>query len=719
MTGASGAAGVGRTVDVLVVDDDEGARTTLVDILVLAGLSASAAGTAGEALAGRDGAIPQLAIVDYRLPDATGLELAARLKDADPDLPVIVLTGNASLETAVAAVGQVDEYLTKPVAPARLLRSVRAGLEQRRLRCENRDLLGRLQHANLTLEARVRDRTEQLHADRERLAEAQRIAHIGSWEWDVEPHVLTWSDELHRIFGVDPAGFEPSYDELYRRPVHDEDRMAGRAWRRPGPAAPFNFVHRVALLRRRDPLAELSRASSRSTAAATWSASRGTAQDITGRRGSRSSSATCSRRRRTASSSSTGRAHRAGQPADGDACSAGAGTSSSASPSRCSSPSASARATRRHAPPPPGHPRRAADHGRRPRPLARRADGTEFPVEISLSPLRTEQGMLVSAAVRDVSERKQAQLQLAHQALHDALTGLPNRVLLADRLEQALARSARTGSEVAVLFIDLDRFKLVNDSRGHAAGDELLVTVADRLRGVVRTDDIVARFGGDEFVVVCEDQRAAFEASLVAERITEVAPGAVLVDGQEIFLTASVGIAVADGDRLARRACCATPTPPCTGPRSRAGPAASSSTPPCGPRPSRVWRPRAPCTGPSSGTSCASTTSRSSTWRRAGVPASRRSCAGTIPEHGLVVPGVVHPPGRGDRAHRPHRRLGPRRGGPGPAQWPAGATRAGAGAHRQREPLRPPAAPARPDPDPWPALPRPARPRARRRCASS
>ncbi|HYT39078.1 MAG TPA: EAL domain-containing protein, partial [Acidimicrobiia bacterium] len=178
---------------------------------------------------------------------------------------------------------------------------------------------------------------------------------------------------------------------------------------------------------------------------------------------------------------------------------------------------------------------------------ARRADGSEFPVEISLSPLRTEQGVLVSAAVRDVSERKQAQLQLAHQAVHDALTGLPNRVLVAERLGQALARSARTGSEVAVLFVDLDRFKLINDSRGHAAGDELLVTVAERLRQVVRASDVVARFGGDEFVVVCEDQTAGFEASLVAERITGVLREPVLVDGQEIFLSASVGIAVAGG----------------------------------------------------------------------------------------------------------------------------------------------------------------------------
>jgi diguanylate cyclase (GGDEF)-like protein len=157
--------------------------------------------------------------------------------------------------------------------------------------------------------------------------------------------------------------------------------------------------------------------------------------------------------------------------------------------------------------------------------------------------------VLVTALVEVLQRRRRyaSALELAHQAVHDALTGLPNRLQVADRLEQALARSAETGFEVAVLFIDLDRFKLINDGRGHAAGDELLMAVADRLRGVVRAGDIVARFGGDEFVVVCEDQTADFEAALVAGRIIDALQKPLVVDGQEIFLSASIGIAMADG----------------------------------------------------------------------------------------------------------------------------------------------------------------------------
>ncbi|MEW6471799.1 MAG: EAL domain-containing protein [Actinomycetota bacterium] len=158
--------------------------------------------------------------------------------------------------------------------------------------------------------------------------------------------------------------------------------------------------------------------------------------------------------------------------------------------------------------------------------------------------------VLVTALVEVLQRRRRytQTLELAHQALHDALTGLPNRLLVAQRLDQALERSARGGAAVSVLFVDLDRFKLINDSRGHAAGDELLVTVAERLRRVVRAEDVVARFGGDEFViVVCEDDAEALEASSMAERILEVLRQPVLVEGQEVFLSASVGIAVADG----------------------------------------------------------------------------------------------------------------------------------------------------------------------------
>ncbi|HEY3239373.1 MAG TPA: EAL domain-containing protein [Acidimicrobiia bacterium] len=141
-----------------------------------------------------------------------------------------------------------------------------------------------------------------------------------------------------------------------------------------------------------------------------------------------------------------------------------------------------------------------------------------------------------------VEERTEA---LREAAVHDALTRLPNRNLLVDRLEQALARQLRGGRGVALLFLDLDRFKLLNDSRGHAIGDQVLVILADRLRQVVRPSDTVARFGGDEFVVVCEDVDGVADATGLAERVAGALAAPFAVDGGEVFLSVSVGISMA------------------------------------------------------------------------------------------------------------------------------------------------------------------------------
>ena len=136
---------------------------------------------------------------------------------------------------------------------------------------------------------------------------------------------------------------------------------------------------------------------------------------------------------------------------------------------------------------------------------------------------------------------------MVHQALHDALTGLPNRALFLDRLQHALARASRAGTDVAVLFLDLDRFKTVNDSLGHAAGDQLLCTVSERIASCMRTADTAARLGGDEFAVLLEDLASTREAVGVAERIIAALDAPVLVAGREVLVSASIGIATGDG----------------------------------------------------------------------------------------------------------------------------------------------------------------------------
>jgi DNA-binding NtrC family response regulator len=144
---------------VLVVDDDVGLQGTVCDILQMTGIDASGVGSAAEATSWCDQRSPDLVVLDQRLPDASGLQLAALLKARTPLLPVVLLTGYVSTDSAIAAVGLVDEYLTKPVPPNELIKVVQTRLEQHRLRAANQDLLTQLTEANNHLERVVEDRT--------------------------------------------------------------------------------------------------------------------------------------------------------------------------------------------------------------------------------------------------------------------------------------------------------------------------------------------------------------------------------------------------------------------------------------------------------------------------------------------------------------------------------------------------------------------------------
>jgi diguanylate cyclase (GGDEF)-like protein/PAS domain S-box-containing protein len=177
--------------------------------------------------------------------------------------------------------------------------------------------------------------------------------------------------------------------------------------------------------------------------------------------------------------------------------------------------------------------------------LALTKDGVEIPLSCVLVAHRDDDGHIdrVSAVSRDISDTKLFEERLRHQATHDDLTGLPNRILLMDRLEMALARTARLETGVAVLFCDLDRFKVVNDSLGHAVGDELLQEVGDRLAASVRPGDTVARFGGDEFVLLCSDLTSPRDAVVLSERIQTAVREPISAGDTELVVTLSIGIA--------------------------------------------------------------------------------------------------------------------------------------------------------------------------------
>lgn len=191
--------------------------------------------------------------------------------------------------------------------------------------------------------------------------------------------------------------------------------------------------------------------------------------------------------------------------------------------------------------------------------IGRRKDGSTFPLELSFAGWKARKGVFLTSTIRDITERKLAEHDLRLLADHDHLTGLPNRALFRDRLTQALADANRNPQHLAVLMIDLDHFRYINHTLGLQAGDQVLQAVGDRLTGLIRTDDSVARSGDDEFILLLVGMEAPGQADRVGQRILEALREPFSVNGQEVGVTASIGAALypdhgEDIDTLMKRA---------------------------------------------------------------------------------------------------------------------------------------------------------------------
>jgi diguanylate cyclase (GGDEF)-like protein/PAS domain S-box-containing protein len=173
-----------------------------------------------------------------------------------------------------------------------------------------------------------------------------------------------------------------------------------------------------------------------------------------------------------------------------------------------------------------------------------RLDGSPVDVEVAAMPLMYHDKPAVQLVIRDITERKHAEAQIRTLAYHDALTGLPNRLLFNDRLAMALAQAQRRQQRVGVLFVDLDRFKIINDSLGHGFGDRLLQSVAHRIQGSIRDGDTLARLGGDEFTVLVPGVDGPEDVTKVAEKILDVVRSPFELDARELFITTSLGVSV-------------------------------------------------------------------------------------------------------------------------------------------------------------------------------
>jgi diguanylate cyclase (GGDEF)-like protein/PAS domain S-box-containing protein len=151
---------------------------------------------------------------------------------------------------------------------------------------------------------------------------------------------------------------------------------------------------------------------------------------------------------------------------------------------------------------------------------------------------------IILLAIEDITTRKEMEQEIKRIAYHDSLTGLPNRILLIDRLNMAISQTNRNRKKVALMMLDLDKFKEINDTLGHHIGDLLLQAVAEKLTGILRKEDTVARFGGDEFVLVLPEQRDAQTALKVARKIIDAFRDAVVLEGHSLIITSSIGISL-------------------------------------------------------------------------------------------------------------------------------------------------------------------------------
>ena len=406
---------------------------------------------------------------------------------------------------------------------------------------------------------KLRQAQNELQKNAASLSRAQQIAKVGNWDWDIVGKGLRWSDEIYRIFGLQPQEFGATYEAFLER-VHPDDRdkltravdaaLAGEQ--------PYNIEHRIV---RPDgterivlELAEVIRDSAGQAVKMN-----GTVQDITERRRAEEDLRLADEVFEnsiegiiiTDAQANILRVNRAFTIITGYSEDDAVGKNPRL-----------LRSERHDAAFFQGMWASLVEYGHWQGEIwNRRKNGEIYPQWLSIVAIRNEQGKLIHylGVFADLSEKKQAEAHLHHLSYYDALTELPNRLLLEDRLFQALATASSNNSLVAVLHLDLDRFKTINDTLGHPFGDKLLQAVAERLTGNIRGSDTLARFSGDEFAVVLTDVGSQENAALVARKILDALARPFDLDGHEVFITPSIGIAfypidAANKDDLIRNA---------------------------------------------------------------------------------------------------------------------------------------------------------------------
>ena len=475
---------------------------------------------------------PDIVLTDLSMPVMDGLQMTREIKEFNADVIIIALSVQNNPYYLINAIEVgIRHYVLKPVNNEGLFAVINKALDE------------------LRLTRLVSEQEEQLHKREQQLARAQKITHLGSWEWDFVDGNTNWSDELYRIFGLAPASIPATYKGFMER-IHPEDRkvmkkVVQRALRTRLPVVSHDFriVRPDGSIRRIHGQGEVILDEAGRVVSVL-----GTAHDVTEHR------KLDEERARLAQIVESSNDAIFSVSLDDIITSWNKGAEklygytareiigqpifTIIPPERYGERAQILRAILR------GDELEHFDTTRL------RKDGSQFYASLTISPILATDGKILGNSViaRDVTERRQLEEVIQHQAHHDTLTDLPNRQLFMDFLDRELAQARRNETRLALLFLDLNGFKQVNDTMGHGCGDLLLQEVAHRLKACIRESDTVARLGGDEFTVLMPDVSHTEDMGIVLKKILGVFEKPFMLEDVAVESSTSIGVALFPDD---------------------------------------------------------------------------------------------------------------------------------------------------------------------------
>ncbi|WP_281184207.1 EAL domain-containing protein [Trichlorobacter lovleyi] len=523
-----------RGYKLLYVEDDADTRKLLSILIVkkYPGMKLFVAENGATGLEAFRKQRPDIVLADMNMPVMDGIQMAREIKALTAEAVIIAVTAyNDSYYLQNAIEIGIRHYVLKPVNSEDLFAVINKIIEE------------------LNLKQLISEQDRQIRKREQQLARAQKITHLGCWEWDVVTGKASWSDELYRIFGIEPASIPASYRGLLER-VHPEDREAVKRAVQDALNKRQPIISHYCRIVRPDGSIRIIHGQGEVIFDDTGKLASviGTTHDVTERRQMEEERAQLALIVESSSDAIFSIS------LDGVITSWNRGAEAIFGYT-------SREIVGSHIftiIPPDRYDERSEIlqtilSGKQVRQFETtriKKDGSQIYVSITTSPIQDADGKIIGNSViaRDVTERRIMEETIKHQAHHDPLTDLPNRQLFMDFLSMELAQARRNETKLALLFLDLNGFKQVNDTLGHSNGDRLLQEVAQRLRACIRESDTVARLGGDEFTVLMPDLGHTDDVGAVLRKILGVFETPFMLDDIAVDTTTSIGVCMFPDD---------------------------------------------------------------------------------------------------------------------------------------------------------------------------